>query len=232
MKKITLIACAALVAGLLVSCNNGAKDYNDVTSTSTKNSYLVKGTITTVTETASSKYDDKDKQFDGESYKMTKIETIVSAPAYVTFGENEQFDSNYDNYAIRFDDTVGYNEVVVNAGTYWDDTTEKEKEYTSAQLDSQKVEKAATPDHDIDSEWISVNDIDGKLYYQYGDKLFEVTTDLDKITAGEDFTYSLTVVTNDSSSENTYFDKDGKKTRSEKSSEKITKTYDLTFTAQ
>jgi len=232
MKKITLIACAAVLAGLLVSCNNGAKDYNEVTSTSTKNSYLVKGTITTVTEHAEAEFNDKDKQTDGESYKTTETETIVSAPAFVVFGEDKQFDSNYDNYGIHFADSVGYYEKVVNAGTYWDDTTEKEKEYTSAQLDSQKVEKAATPDYDIDAQWVSVNDIDGTLYFAYGDKFVEATADADKIAAGEDFTLSVTVVDTDKSSNNTSYDKDGKQTRRETSSDKITKTYDLTFTAQ
>ena len=58
MKKITLIACAALVAGLLVSCSNdaGAKDYNSVRYTTNVNNYLVSGTKTTVVTSESAGY--------------------------------------------------------------------------------------------------------------------------------------------------------------------------------
>lgn len=234
MKKITLIACAAVLAGLLLSCNNGAKDYNDVTKTDTKYSYLVKGTITTVTETASEDYDEDDKLDYIDSLKKTETYTIVSTPAFVTFTESEQYDRNYDFYDIRFDSSTGYFERVTESKTTWDFVEDKKKEWTSTELGvtPYKVEKEATPGTNISGEWVTVYDIDGTLYYKSNDKYVEATVDAAKLAAGEDFTYSVTVVTDDSSNENTSYDKDGKKDGSSKSSTKITKTYSLTFTAQ
>ncbi len=230
MKKITLIACAAVLAGLLVSCNNGAKDYNDVTSTNAQYSYLVKGTKTIVTETASKRYDADDKQDRGSSFKKTETYTIVSTPAYVRTSESEQYDYNYDYYYISTSDSVGYYERVANSGTEWNGT--KEVDLTATQLDSYKVEKAATPDEDIDGEWFTLYKIDGKFYLQSNDKYFEVTIDEDKFTTGADFTLSVSRVTTDTSSNNTEFDSDGKQARRTTSSNKVTETYDLTFTAQ
>ena len=229
MKKITLIACAAVLAGLLVSCNNGAKDYNNVTYTDTQYNYLVKGTRTVVTETASKRYDADDKQDNGSSLKKTETYTIVSTPAYVHINESEQADYNFDSYYINVSNSTGYYESVANSGTEWDGT--KEVDLTATQLDTYKVEKAATPGTNVTGLWEDIYKIDGKIYLPHNDKYFEVTVDEDKLAAGEDFTLSVSVVTTDTTSNDTEFDSDGKQKRRTTSSNKITETYDLTFTA-
>ena len=88
MKKITLIACATLIAGLFVSCNNdaGVKDYNNVTKTSFYNSYVVKGTVATTSEISTKTYNDKNELINASSSSITDTKRIVSTPAYVRMG--------------------------------------------------------------------------------------------------------------------------------------------------
>lgn len=250
MKKITLIACAALVAGLLASCSNdaGVKELNEITTSGNVNSYLVKGTVTTVTESSYGRYNDKDQlvgssQWDSSlmdyttvlSSKGTQKVTFLNTPAYISFGTNEQWDRNWNSYYIGISDenTVeGYLEYVANSGSYWDGSAKKD--YTSTQLDASKVEKTDDP-IDVSSYMIGdfdVFDIDGTLYYRYGKAIYEVTADQEKIEAGEDFTLSVTFVTTDYSDEYKNLDEDGKQTSRQTQSVKTTVTYDLTFTAK
>lgn len=247
MKKITLIACAALVAGLLVSCNNGAKDYNDVTKTFTEYEYLVTGTIEVVTDHTEKTFDKDNKQTAGSSYNVTSTYTFESTPGMVNFGSNEANDGNYEGYQLRVNGFTGYYERKGNSGTYWDGT--KEKDYTAAELKSNyEVEKTTDPINlsnynylNMDSYWEFLYKIDGEFKVQSNGALFDATVDEDAIEAGEDFTVSYTIVEDDSSSSSTYtdYDADGKpvttaasSTRTNTSTNKVTKTYTLKFSAK
>ena len=247
MKKITLIACAALVAGLLVSCNNGAKDYNEVTTTSTEYEYLVTGTIEVETDHTEKTFDKDNKQTNGSSYNYTETYTIESTPGFVNFGTNEAWSGNYDGYNLKAVGLTGYYEKKGNSGTYWDGT--KEKDYTAAELKSRyEVEKTDDPINlngypaYFDSEfYVYLYKIDGEYKVASNGALFDATVDEDAIEAGEDFTVSYTIVNDDSSNSSTYtdYDADGKpvttaasNTRTNTSTNKVTRTYTLKFSAK
>ncbi len=230
MKKITLIACAALVAGLLVSCNNGAKDYNNVTTTSTYHSYTVKGTYTVVEENAYEGKNSKDEVNYGEEYKYTTIYTLDSGAADVQFWTDEQRDYNYDNCKIQFSQLMAFNEKDVE-GKGWNWSEEKYVEFDAAEKTSRgKHDKADDPSSvSFDDFWME--EIDGVWYYNNNGKMFEVTVDADKFKEGESFTLKVTVDT-PSSGNSTYKDGKDKTTGTSTNSSNTTRTWDLTFTAK
>ncbi len=230
MKKITLIACAAVLAGLLVSCNNGAKDYNDVTKTSTYHSYTVTGTKTVVQESA---YEGKDSDGDvnyGEEYKYTTVYTVDSGAADIQFWTDEQRDYNYDNCKIQFSQVMAFDEKDVE-GKEFDWSEDKYVAFDAAEKTSRgKHDKADDPSSvTIDDFWME--EIDGVWYYTNNGKMFEVTVDADKFKEGESFTLKVTV-DSPSSGNSTSKDEDDKTTSTYKSSSNTTTTYDLTFTAK
>ena len=108
MKKITLIACAALVAGLLVSCNNateaGTIDYDSVRETKNANNYLVAGTVTTKNYSESGEYDADNKQTDGNKSINSESIRVKSASAVVSYITDSVNETNYQEYKLTFDD--------------------------------------------------------------------------------------------------------------------------------
>ena len=248
MKKITLIACAAVLAGLLVSCNNGTKDYNDVTKSTTEYEYLVTGTVEIVTDHTEKTFDKDNKQTNGSSYNYTKTYTIESTPGFVNFGSNEAWSGNYDGYNLKAVGLTGYYEQKGNSGTYWDGT--KEKDYTAAELKSRyEVEKTDDPinlnsypaNFGSSELYVYLYKIDGEFKVETNAATFDATVDEDAISAGESFTVSYTIVDDDSSYSNTYtdYDADGKPvttaasgTYSTSTTNKVTKTYTLKFSAK
>lgn len=250
MKKITLIACAALVAGLLVSCNNGAKDYNDVTTSATEYEYLVSGTIEVVADSTYKQVDKDNKQTDGRSSNITQTFTFESTPAFVRIATDEQDDTNYEGYQLAIPNGfTGYYERKANSATYWDYANSKEKDYTAAELKSNwEIEKTEDPidlsRYDrlaMDNYWVYLYKIDGALKVAENGALFDATVDEDAIANGEDFTVTYTIVTGDTSNSETYteYDADGKavttagsSTNTVTSTSKTTKTYTLKFAAK
>lgn len=100
MKKINLIlgACAIAAAALLVSCNNGTKDYVNVRTINNSYAYNVTGSVTNTT---------KDGNTTAADVTVTTA-TIKSALAQVTWSEDKLNDSNYDKYTVKFDGTANW----------------------------------------------------------------------------------------------------------------------------
>ena len=100
MKKINLIlgACAIAAAALLVSCNNGTKDYVNVRRINNSYAYNVTGSVTNTT---------KDGNTTAASVNVTTA-TIKSATAKVEWSEDKLNDSNYDYYTVKFDGTANW----------------------------------------------------------------------------------------------------------------------------
>lgn len=237
MKKITLIACAALVAGFLMSCSSeaGVKDYNNVTTTSTYNSYVVKGTIATTVETSSKRFDDENKQTNGSSSSITTTQRFVSTPAYVSFGTDENYDGNCAAaYSIKIDGTDVFTSEVANSATYWDSAAKEEKSRTAAEIKSYNDahKEADDPDDSITAIRFSLIVIDDVIYYESNGERFVVTADAEKIAEGESFDLDVTFVTNDESSNYTYYDSDGDQYSRNESADKTSVTYKFSFTAK
>lgn len=243
MKKITLIACAALVAGLLVSCNNGAagtRDLNDVTWTQTEYEYLVSGKVVDTVSSSFKGYDDENKQTYGESSTVVTTEEIVSTPGYVRFGTNANKSTNYENgYTIVWNASQGYKTVEQTEGTQWDISAKKEKDLTAAELDAYtyKVEKADKPTQNVGSGNIFIYKINDEFKIEFDNRLWTVTVDEEKLSSGKDFDLSFEATLDDSTTSANYkdFDADGKEVAenasSSKSTDKSTKKVTLKFTA-
>lgn len=232
MKKITLIACAVIAAGLLFSCNNGTKEYNEQTWANTEHSYLVSGTIKTVTEASMKEYGATNQTF-GAAYTMTQTDTIKSTAGKVTFGEYETWESNWDYYSLYFNSSSdGKSKKTLDSASQWDGT--KDVALTAAQLEAAAPSLGAYDEQTatINADQIEIRKIDDKLYVTSNGTLYEVTADLTKIEEGADFTVSVTFVTKDTSNDEIEKDADDKQTSREIGTEKVTKTYDLTFTAK
>lgn len=237
MKKINLIACAALVAGLLISCSSeaGVKDYNSVTSTSTEYEYLVSGTVTTVSNTSSTSYDKDGKQNGGDTRSTTRTEEIVSAEAFATFSTDANYNSNVETIEISVAASNGYLKVDAD-GSDWNGT--KLESWSSSQKEAASTAKASKPEQPVGSQLISLYKVDGEWKVKADNKLWAVEIDEDKLTAGEDFEISYEVTTDDSTTKRAYtsYDADGKENKDFNSSSaktsKSTKTLKLSFKAQ
>ena len=101
MKKITILlaASAVLASALLVSCNNGTKDYINVANEGYDYLFNVTGTVET-TITATGKNDDTTKD---------KVEISISSKSEFTgigstsWGESLVNESNYTGYDISYE---------------------------------------------------------------------------------------------------------------------------------
>ena len=230
MKKISLIACAALVAGLLVSCNNATEagniDYNDVRTTSTENSYLVSGTIETVREISNASYDDKDKQNGGDYSKTTVTEEIVSTAASVIFGEDSLWESNFANYFVQYDRSTGYTSTKYNEKKDWDGT--KLADVTKPA----DIDKASEPDTTIYGDVFALVSVDGTVYEEYDGQNWTVEVDEDALQSGDDFTLKVTYEIINDSNGRTMYDSEGNQSSRSEFLDKSTITYNFKFTAK
>ena len=240
MKKISLIACAALVAGLLVSCNNetGPVDYNSVRSTKTANSYLVSGTITTVETSETGTFDAENKQTLGSKSKTTDVEYINSAEAFVYYSTDSVWNSNYQDYQIQYKASKGYHS--------WKD--DEEKSWSgSAWVDAPKateITKGTEATYDIDANSFVIYSVDGVFYFDGNGTYAVVEADEDAIQSGESFSLKVSFTIRDDGApysptpytqvvDNTSYDDKGKQvTGRTTSNESVTVTYDLKFTAK
>lgn len=231
MKKITLIACAALVAGLLVSCDNGSsvKEMNYVGYTSTENSYVVTGTKTVVKENSSESFDADDDQTAGTIKKYTETYYYTGAEGYVYFTTSNQNDYNYQDYTIALNNSIGY------YSKEWDTS----KTYSTIEKDYVKdtttdIEKGTDdPDTLLDPKIFNAYAVDGVLYISDGNaQNWAVEADEEALAAGESFTFKVTYTTADSTSATTNKDGAGDQKDRSSSSSKTTVTYNLTFTAK
>lgn len=109
MKKINLIlgACAIAAAALLVSCNNGTKDYVNVKTINNQYAYSVTGSVTNTT---------KDGNTTAADVTVTRA-TIKSALAQVRWSEDKLNDSNYDYYTVKFNGTANWTTSNTPAGS-------------------------------------------------------------------------------------------------------------------
>ena len=89
MKKL-IILCAALLAvtAFMASCKNSA-DYIDVTKETYTYAYTVTGTIKTTSVYGSDA---------NNTTTCTYVQTLNNATAIVSYDENKNIESNYDNY--------------------------------------------------------------------------------------------------------------------------------------
>lgn len=103
MKKL-IILCAALLAvtAFMASCKNSS-DYIDVTNESYTYAYTVTGTIKTTKVIGSDA---------NNTTTCTYVQTLNNATAIVSYDENKNIESNYDNYYM----------IVIN-GSYTEDDT-------------------------------------------------------------------------------------------------------------
>lgn len=108
MKKINLIlgACAIAAAALLVSCNNGTKDYVNVKTINNSYAYNVTGSVKNTTKNGTTT---------AASENVTTA-TIKSALAQVTWSEDKLNDSNYDYYTVKFNGTANWTNSYTAAG--------------------------------------------------------------------------------------------------------------------
>ena len=237
MKKISLIACAALVAGLLVSCNNateaGTVDYNNIRKTSNENSYILTGKITTVTESETDDYtvtNGKESQSAGEKSKETEVLKFDQASAKVSFKTDSENDTNYQGYRISYYDSMGWYSYVNDLKQDW--ATDKWADVTKNAKQDFTDGDADTP---ISGDDFVISSIDGVLYFVSCGQQFEVEADEEAIAAGESFTLKVTYVDSDDSNTTYNYDADDNDkpiTGRHASSGKTTVTYDLTFTAK
>ncbi len=229
MKKIILIACAAVLAGLLVSCNNGAKDYNSVRYENYENSYLVSGTYTKVVTTDEATYGATD-QATGTKSTVTTTEYITSAAAKVTYNTDSEFDSNYQEYAIKYEGSTGYKSIAHTGYKTWNAATKAWVDTASIPADTAKG--TGDPDQTVGGKTFTIYSIDDDLYFNYDGKSWPVTADESAFADGNDFTlkFSCTLVNDirDDINKGT----DGKQTGRTTKNNTTTYTYDLTFTAQ
>ncbi|WP_022933562.1 hypothetical protein [Treponema bryantii] len=109
MKKINLIlsACAIAAVALLVSCNNGTKDYVNVRTINNSYAYNVTGSVTNTK---------KDGNTTAASVNVTTA-TIKSATAKVEWSEDKLNDSNYDYYTVKFNGTANWTTSNTPAGS-------------------------------------------------------------------------------------------------------------------
>lgn len=228
MKKITLIACAAVLAGLLVSCNNGAKDYNSVRYENYENSYLVSGTVTTVVVSETDTYGATD-QATGSKSTVTTTDYIKSAAAKVTYSTDSEFDSNYQDYSIAYEASKGWQSVAYTGYQTWNAGT---KAWDNGTAPADVVKGTGDPDTNISAKSFYIYSMDDDLYIQWNGKSWPVTADESAFADGKDFTLkvSYTTVNNDNDLVNK--GTDGKQTSRNVNKRSTTYTYDLTFTAQ
>ena len=234
MKKITLIACAALVAGLLVSCNNateaGTVDYDSVRNTYNRNNYLVSGKVTeTVYTEAGVTYDDKDKMTAGTKTERSDTVRFTEAAAVVSYDTDSVNETNYQSYTINFDDAPKAwsswkeSESTVSNGTWGTATDTKGDETTDPDLDNQPI------------HGVTLYCVDGTFYVDGNGQFYvaEVEEGEDAVAGGEDFTLKVTYTDYVQDQKDSSKDEDGKLlTGGTSSVTKVSYTYDLTFTAK
>lgn len=234
MKKISLIACAALIAGLLISCNSeaGVKDYNSVRYTQAVNNYVVSGTITTVEENSEATFDKDNKQDGGFSRKTTTTTKIKAVAGVVSYNTDSEFGSNYQEYTISTDREVdgGWMSITYDEDKVWDST---KKSLVTNPIKASDIEMTTgDPDTTVPSVSLKIYAIDGTFYYESNGQRWAFEADEDAVAAGEDFSINLTFTTTDETSDSTDLDEKGKQVSRETTSSKTTKTYNLTFTAK
>lgn len=108
MKKINLIlgACAIAAAALLVSCNNGAKDYVNVTTINNKYVYNVTGSVITTNKNGTTA---------ASSVDVTK-QTIKTALARVKWDDDKVDESNYNEYNVKIEGKANWTNSYTAAG--------------------------------------------------------------------------------------------------------------------
>ena len=261
MKKISLIACATLVAGLLVSCSSeaGVKDYNNVRSTSAVNNYIVSGSITTVVEESKTTYDDEGKQrgyykayswddtlgtyveedvldYSKKTTTTTEAKAIAGVVSYVV---DSEFDSNYQKYTIKTDaeSKAGYKSIKYDEDKIW--STAKKEMIDNPSKPKDVAKSSGDPDTNIGGLNFDIYAVDGTFYYESNGQRWPFEADEDAIANGESFSINVTFTTQDTSNSSNSFDKDDKKKKNtdtdnyhSASSNKTTVTYNLTFTAK
>jgi len=261
MKKISLIACAALVTGLLVSCSSeaGVKDYNNVRSTSAVNNYIVSGSITTVVEESFTTYDDKGNQkgyYDNYvldestgnynlvpvldySKKTTTTTEAKAIAGVVSYGVDSEFESNYQKYTIKTDaeSKAGYKSIKYDEDKIW--STAKKEMIDNPSKPKDVAKSSGDPDTDIGGLNFNIYAVDGTFYYESNGQRWPFEADEDAIANGESFSINVTFTTKDTTETSTEFDKDNKQLNGNYSwnsnsakAEKTTVTYNLTFTAK
>jgi len=239
MKKISLIACATLVAGLLVSCSSeaGVKDYNNVRSTSAVNNYIVSGSITTVVEESKTTYDDEGKQrgyyknyyseWDDTlgtvvlheedvldySKKTTTTTEAKAIAGVVSYGVDSEFDSNYQKYTIKTDaaSKAGYKSIKYDEDKIW--STAKKEMIDNPSKPKDVAKSSGDPDTDIGGLNFNIYAVDGTFYYESNGQRWPFEADEDAIANGESFSINVTFTTSDTSNSYDAFDKDDKKTK-------------------
>ncbi len=119
MKKINLIlgVCAIAAAALLVSCNNGAKDYVNVKTIYNNYTYNVTGSVTNTSKSGTTAATD-----------VTVIkETIKTALGDVNWSDDKVNGSNYDKYSVTISGAANWTRSYTAAGattateTKWND---------------------------------------------------------------------------------------------------------------
>ncbi|WP_022933555.1 hypothetical protein [Treponema bryantii] len=119
MKKINLIlgACAIAAAALLVSCNNGTKDYVKVNTIYNNYTYNVTGSVTNTSKSGTTAATD-----------VTVIkETIKTALGDVNWSDDKVNGSNYDKYSVTISGAANWTRSYTAAGatsateTKWND---------------------------------------------------------------------------------------------------------------
>ena len=234
MKKITLIACAALGAGLFVSCNNAAEadtvDYNSVRKTTNVNNYLVSGKVTeTLYTEAGVTYDDKDKMTAGTKTEHSDIVRFTEAAAVISYKTDSVAETNYQSYTIEFDkapkawSSWKESESTVSNGAWGTATDTKGDETTDPDLDNQAI------------PGVTLYCVDGTFYCEGNGQFYaaEVEEGEDAVAGGEDFTIKVTYTVFEKDQKDSSKDADGKLlTGGTSSVTKMSYTYDLTFTAK
>ncbi len=228
MKKISIIACAALVAGLLVSCSSeaGTVDYNDVRTTTNVNNYVVSGSIAETVYTESGTYDADNKQTDGSKSTVTSTVYFKAAEATVAYTVDSVDETNYQSYSVKYDASEGWSSRVEEtssfSGTSW-----------STPSKTEVAKGTGDPDTNIPRDTFSFYSVDGVFYVDGYGKAYSFEADEDAIQAGEDFTVSVTFDTDNRTSDDSDYDTTGKLEAGRATSvNKTSITYNLTFSAK
>ena len=229
MKKITLIACAAVLAGLLVSCNNGAKDYNSVRYENYENSYLVSGSYTTEVVSETGRYGATDQTL-GNKSTITTTEFIKSAAAKVTYSTDSEFESNYQKYSIKYEGSKGWKSITHTGYQTWNAGTKAWDNDAASTIPADVTKGTGDPDTNVGGATFSIYSMDGDLYIYNDGKSWPVTADESAFADGKDFTLKISFTTA-SDSDDVRKGTDGKQTGRTVNKQTTTYTYDLTFTA-
>lgn len=234
MKKITLIACAALVAGLLVSCNNAAEagtiDYDSVRETNNRNNYLVSGKVTKIDYTeVGVTYDANDKMTAGTKTEQSDTVRFTEAAAVVSYDTDSVNETNYQSYTIKFDaapkawSSSKTSTSTVSNGAWGTATENKTDETTDPDLENYPL------------QGVTLYCVDGTFYCEGNGQFYaaEVEEGEDAVAGGEDFTLKVTYTVMEQDQKDSSKDADGKLlTGGTSSVTKRSYSIDLTFTAK